>query len=321
MYLAIEIGGTKLQLAVGSGQDSSMVCLERALVNPDLAADGIRRQITELGRSLMEQHDIGAIGIGFGGPIDASKGVVIKSYQINGWDGFPIVQWCEDSLGRPTCLGNDSDLAGLGEALFGAGRGHRLVLYSNVGSGIGGSMVIDGHLFTGGSGGAAEIGHLRPGLAAETPEQTVESLASGWGMAAVARKWMAERAATSDRSVETGVADLLQRCGGDPHRLDGKILAAALADGNRLAQRVFGQGIQAYGWALAQAITLWGPHVVVVGGGAPRIGEQLYLSPLRAEIERYVMRPRVGTYEVVPAALGEEVVLHGALAIAASHEK
>jgi glucokinase len=76
--------------------------------------------------------------------------------------------------------------------------------------------------------------------------------------------------------------------------------------------------IEALGWGIAQAITLLAPEVVVVGGGVPQIGEVLYLGPLRAQVERFVFPPLLGSYQILPAALGEEVVVHGALALATS---
>ena len=313
MYLAIEIGGTKLQMGIGTGEGGPLSVLRRTTVEPTSGASGICRQITQLGAELIRECDVAAVGIGFGGPVDPSQGTVIKSHQIEGWEGFPLVSWAESSLGRPVCLGNDADMAGLGEALFGAGRDQRVVLYSNVGSGIGGALVLDGQLFLGGSGGAQEIGHLRPGLHADTAEHTVESLASGWGMTQAA---IASLQGISGVKEADAVSDLLKRCGGDTNRLNTKMLADAMASGNRLAVDVFQQGICAYGWALAQAITLTGPNVVVVGGGVALVGEKLYLIPLRREIERYVFPPRLGTYHVKGAELGEEVVLHGALALA-----
>ena len=182
MYLAIEIGGTKLQLAVGDAAGSPLEVVERRDVDPAQGAEGIRNQIAQVGPELIRDYDVAAVGIGFGGPVDAQQGRIIKSFQIDGWDGFVITDWAEQVMQRPAVLGNDSDLAGLGEARYGAGRGHRIVFYSNVGSGIGGALVTDGQLYTGGVGGAAEIGHLRPGIASDSDQQTVESISSGWGM-------------------------------------------------------------------------------------------------------------------------------------------
>jgi len=341
MFLGIEIGGTKLQLGVGCGDGGAPVALQRVDVEPQQGAEEILRQIERLGRPLIDQHAISAVGIGFGGPVDADAGRTIVSHQVDGWKDFHLVEWCRQTLGLPAVLGNDSDLAGLGEARFGGGRGHRVVFYSNVGSGIGGALVVDGQLYRGGSGVASEIGHLRPGLQSDHPDQTVESIASGWGIAATARarlfdpasfplrplaesthpgepESVRQRLIEREEADEEFAADLLERCNGEIDRLTTVTVGRAAKEGNRLARELLDHACQAYGWALAQMITLLAPNVVVVGGGVSLVGEQLWFVPLREQVDRYVFPPLRGSFQIVPAELGEEVVLHGALAIAAA---
>jgi glucokinase len=311
MLLGIEIGGTKLQLGVGRGDGPPLVELKRADVRVQDGAAGILRQIEDIGRDLIGRHAVRAIGLGFGGPVDAVAGRTVTSHQVEGWNDFPLAHWCREKLGLPAALCNDSDSAGLAEALFGAGKGSRIVFYNNVGSGIGGAFVIDGQLYLGCRGVASELGHLRPGPEADGPGNTVESIASGWGLAAAGRARLADHLDGPD------AADLLRRCGGQPERLSGKMLADAAAAGNEAAQAIFRRAIKTLGWALGQMITLLAPDVVVMGGGVPLCGEKLFMEPLRQEVDRYVFPPHRGTFRIVPAQLGEEVVVHGALAIAA----
>jgi len=209
-------------------------------------------------------------------------------------------------------LANDSDSAGLAEAIFGAGQGSRIVFYNNVGSGIGGAFIIGGRLYGGSRGVAAELGHLRPGPEAERPEQTIESVASGFAIAAAARAMVADKTTPDPFS-----KDLLQRCGGQVERLSGKMVAEAAGDGNEAAREIFDRAIRTLGWGIAQMITLVAPEVVVMGGGVPLVGETLFMDPLRRAVDRYVFPPLRNTYKIVPARLGEEVVVHGVLAIAA----
>ena len=233
----------------------------------------------------MAAHAPRAVGIGFGGPVDAAAGRTVKSHQVEGWDDFPLAQWCREILGLPARLSNDSDAAGLAEARFGAGRGRRVVFYMNVGSGIGGALVLDGQVYLGGQGIASELGHLRPGPQADRPEQTVESVASGFGLASRARVML--RQGPHDPKT----AALRGRCQGDPERLSGRMVVDAAAAGDPLAQEIFHRGLETLGWAIAQAITLVAPQVVVVGGGVPLAGEALFFAPLRREVARYVFPP------------------------------
>ena len=110
---------------------------------------------------------------------------------------------------------------------------------------------------------------------------------------------------------------MLGRCDGRPQQLTAKIVAEAALDGNSIAGDVFRHAVQVLGWALAQMINLLSPDVVVIGGGVSLAGETLLLAPLREEVGRYAFPPLDGTYRIVPAELGEAVVVHGALALAA----
>src|SRR5689334_16159190 len=109
MYLGIEIGGTKLQLGVGAGDGTPLAELLRFDIDPGLGAEGILTQIEAAGKQLLAAHSIAGVGIGFGGPVDAERGIVRKSHQIQGWNDFPLVEWCEDKLQRKTFLQNDCD--------------------------------------------------------------------------------------------------------------------------------------------------------------------------------------------------------------------
>src|SRR5438132_917244 len=164
MYIGIEIGGTKLQLGAGLG-DGVLRGLWRETIDVNAGPEGIRRQITRgipelLAQAGVERSHVRGIGIGFGGPVDDATHTVIKSHQIEGWDDFPVAKWIAEVTGFPAVLGNDSDVAGLAEALFGAGKGFSPVFYTNIGSGIGGALIIDGQIYRGSGRGAAEIGHL-----------------------------------------------------------------------------------------------------------------------------------------------------------------
>ena len=252
------------------------------------------------------------IGIGFGGPVDSGLGRVIKSHQVAGWDDVPLRAWCEEKLGVPTLLGNDCDCAALAEALFGAGQGSRTVFYVTVGTGIGGGLVIDGKLHGQGRPAVAEIGHLRPGLSADTPAATVESYASGPGIVAAAERLL-------EMSDDEAAKSELRHCGMESV-LTAKRLADLAAAGNSIAKSAVFQATCVLGWAIGQVITLTAADVVVVGGGVSLIGEERFFQPLRREVARYVFPPLVDAYRILPAALGEAVVVHGAIALAVTTE-
>ena len=311
-FLAIEIGGTKLQLGVGKGTGPPFTAFRRLDVDARRGAQGILEQIAQTGRQLFSEFPIRAIAFGFGGPINATTGIVTTSHQVEGWDNFPLAEWCTKAFGVPTYLGNDCDMAALAEARFGAGRSKRSVFYVTVGTGVGGGLVLDGLLFGSQRPAIAEIGHLRPGLDATESRQTVESLASGPGIEAAIRQALAAAAANDPQAVE-----LLERCQKDPQRLSAKIVAEEAAAGNRLAQAAIDRACRTLGWAIAQVITLLAVEVVIVGGGVSLAGEAIFFEPLRRYVRSYVFPPLRDSYEILAPSLGEEVVVHGALAMAA----
>jgi glucokinase len=340
MYLGIEIGGTKLQLGVGPG-DGTIVALERAGVDAASGATGIRQQILRLVPELLASADLGrsdirAVGIGFGGPVDAERGTIVRSHHIAGWHGVPLADWCRRELGWPAAVHNDADTAGLAEACFGAGRGYSPIFYITIGSGIGGGLIIDQRIYRGAGAGAAEIGHMQlppPGVLlspelelsdAALPRPIVESICSGWSigqrMQHVIATSLREHDSRDDPGVWAGVRrdaeQLLALAGGQIDRVTAKVVAQAAESGSELARRHLAATWRVLGWAVAQMITLLCPRRVVIGGGVAQMGEQRLLDPLRREISRYVFPPFASCYEVVPAALGEPVVVHGALRLA-----
>ena len=312
MFLGIEIGGTKLQLGVGDGRSAALVELVRHTVDADRGAAGIRAQIESSGRALCQKYHLQNVGIGFGGPVNKISGTTTKSHQIAGWESFPLASWCQERLQMQAVIGNDCDVAALAEARLGAGRGAGSVFYVTVGTGIGGGLVLNGQLHGDGRPAAAEIGHLRPGLPADHSGMTVESLASGPAIA------VAAKAATSSHSQQA--VDLLARVNGDRDKITAQVVAEAAASGNLLAREILASACQVLGWGIAQVITLIAPEVIVVGGGVSLMGEEIFFAPLRAEVSRYVFPPLADSYRIVPAMLGDLVVVHGALALAADAE-
>jgi glucokinase len=311
MFIGIEIGGTKLQLGLGAG-DGHLQALWRGTVESGAGGEGIRRQIVAAIPELLAKANVPAsllqgVGIGFGGPIDDQTCRVIKSHQISGWDDFPLADWLGQALQLPTFLGNDADVAGLAEATWGAGRGFNPVLYMTIGSGIGGGLILNGDILRGTGRGAAEIGHLKvrdPNRPGEL--DTLENVTSGWGIR--------NRARQQAQINHAAAKELIELAGG----ID-KITAQTvgeLARDNPFAAGILAHSHSALADAICAAIVLVCPQRVVIGGGVSLMGEELIFEPLRRLVAERVFTPFAGLTEIVPAQLGEEVVVHGALELA-----
>jgi glucokinase len=321
MFLGIEIGGTKLQLGLGRG-DGVLAGLWRGGVDVARGADGIREQIVHAVPQLLAQAGIDrgqlrGVGIGFGGPVDDATHTVIKSHQIDGWDDFPLADWISNLVGLPAALGNDADVAGLAEALFGAGKGFSPIFYITIGSGIGGGLIINGEIYRGRGRGAAEIGHLRVPfnnlLAVTGPPDpleidALENVSSGWAIERLMR-----------HIAENSPGDyfaLYSACGGEPSTLTMRHVAEALQYPLERLDMVFAVPLKALSEAICHVIALLCPSRIILGGGVALMGDQLLFEPLRKLVAERVFKPFADCYEIIPAALGEEVVVHGALALA-----
>jgi glucokinase len=312
MYIGVEIGGTKLQLGVGLG-DGVLRGLWRETVDVKAGPEGIRKQITRgipelLEKAGIERSSVKGIGIGFGGPVDDATHTVIKSHQIEGWDNFALADWMSEIAGMPAVLGNDSDVAGVAEALFGAGKGLNPIFYMNIGSGIGGALIIDEKIYRGCGRGAAEIGHLRLGF--EDPTLSLlplEEVASGWAIGRLARE-QAARAFDHD-------SELYRLVLGDPSRITAVQVGHAAARGDRLAGKVIDKALWFVASAICHMIALVCPRRIVLGGGVALMGETI-LQPVRQYVQLIVFKPFADCFDIVPAALGEDVVVQGALALA-----
>jgi glucokinase len=319
LLLGLEIGGTKLQLGLGNG-DGRLLAMERRTVDPGAGRQGILNQIESAIDPLLghvgAHHDrIAAAGIGFGGPVDARRGIVLQSHQIRGWEGFPLAEWARDHLGiRRVVLENDADTAGLGEARIGAGAGLTPVLYVTIGSGVGGGLIVDGEIYRGSGTGAMEIGHLRIGESgADDVPETLEAIASGWSIGNTARTTVEAHGLDHPE-----IQPLLRLASGVPAQIEAETVAKAVAQGDAFARALLHRATDAMGRALALAVTLLAPRRIILGGGVSLSRDQDWLIPISKTLDRHVFPPLRGTFDVCTASLGEQVVVHGALCLAAN---
>jgi glucokinase len=298
--LGIEIGGTKLQLFVA---DSAGEVLEkvRLIVAPNNGAAGIRAQIEATGEMLRDKYRLNAVAIAFGGPINWKTGQVARSHQIEGWSGFDLRRWAEELFPDAKILtDNDTNIAALGEALRGAGQGRSPVFYTNLGSGLGGGLILKGRIYHGMAPGEAEIGHVR----LDRSGATLESQCCGWAVDRRIRQ-------LNEKEPQGLLAQLCRgQTGGEARHL-----LEAIEQGDRAARGVLQETTETMAFALSHVVHLFHPEVIVVGGGLSLIGE-----PLRAGIEHALPQFLMEVFRPGPpvrlAGLGEDVVPIGALELA-----
>jgi glucokinase len=295
----VEIGGTKLQVVAG---DASGRILDRQRLAVDRSAggDGIRGQLSRVLPELIARHSPAAVGVGFGGPVDHRTGRICCSHQIAGWSEFDLGAWMAAQTGIPVHMDNDANVAALGEAVHGAGRGANPVFWINMGSGVGGGLVVNGRIYHGAVPGEAEIGHL----CLDKSGVRVEERCSGWAV---------------DRRIREAVAlhpgSPLASLAGDREGGEARALAPALAQGDELAHAILSELADNLAFALSHAVQLFHPEVIVLGGGVSLIGEPLRLAVASA-LPPYVMDSFQPGPRIALAGLGEDSVPVGALALA-----
>jgi len=300
--LGIEIGGTKLQLALGNslGQVEHRV---RFAVDRAAGAEGIRAQITAALPDLMARGIPAAIGVGYGGPVDWRTGKIACSHHIAGWSGFPLAEWLSECSGLPAFIENDANTAALGEALFGAGKDADPVLWMNSGSGVGGGLITEGRIYHGAPPGEVELGHLR----LERSGTITEDLCSGWTLDRMVR-------AAAAAEPKGRLSEALSKWPGEGG--EARALLPALEANDPLAQRILWEVADSMAYALSHAVHLLHPEVIVLGGGVALLGE-----PLRARVAFSLPPWLMEAFRPGPAirlaAHMEDAVLIGALAVAA----
>lgn len=306
VFIGIEIGGTKLQLVAGD-ETGAILDRRRLSVDPSGGGEGIRAQIAAVLPELVERHRPRAVAVGFGGPVDWRTGKIECSHQVAGWHGFGLGDWLRGLLpaGVPVYVDNDANVAALGEACFGAGRGLDPVFWINMGSGIGGGLVVSGSLYHGAIPGEAEIGHLR----LDRDGTILEQRCSGWAVDAKIRA----AAQREPSGVLAGLTRTLQRG-------EARVLAAAVAAGDPQAARILAEVAEDLAFALSHAVQLFHPQVIVMGGGLSLVGEPLR-GAVAAVLPRFVMDSFQPGPQVRLAGLGEDSVPVGALALAASRSR
>ncbi|MAG35440.1 MAG: hypothetical protein CL878_04225 [Dehalococcoidia bacterium] len=312
----VDIGGTH-QTAALATLDGRLVAAARCDLRAGGTADDVYRNVL----ALIEHVRAGAepqreetprlvrVGVGFGGPVDPRTGTIITSHHVPGWDRVPRGSLLAEALDTPVVVENDANAAALAEALIGAGRGADVVLYANIGTGIGGGVVIGGQLYRGETGQAGEIGHttVQPDGPACTCGRRgcLEALASG--------RTLDRRAQSLAADYRAGAA-VRAAAGDDGLAVSGKHLLVAAGRGDAAALAVIEEAAAALGFALGNAANLLNPGRIVIGGGVATAGEVL-LAPIRAATETYLL-PSLHLPQIVAAALGYEAGVAGALALA-----
>ena len=278
--LAIDIGGTKFSMAVFEGARMARRISRRT--DAEGGRQWMLEQISAMVREWRGGMEFGRCGIGFGGPVRFGDQRVALSTHVGGWNDFALTEWVATVAGAPAIMDNDANVGALGEALHGAGRGFSPLFYMTLSTGIGGGICEDGRIWRGADSYGGEIGHLT--IRPDGPECLC------------------------------GARGCFERmcCGLWLERDHGRTAEELMRDAAFVARYVVDLAL-----GLKAGIMLLNPARIVIGGGISKAGDRLF-TPLREELRRQVTAWSGARIDVVPAALGDDSVLYGALVLAGS---
>ena len=304
----VDLGGSQIRVAIS--RPSGEFVLRKARPTPAREGpEAILRALLATTREAISAAggQVSAISVAAPGPLDPKRGVIVAAPNLAGWVNVPLVDIMKGELGLPVLLGNDANLAALGEQAFGAARGHKDVIYLTISTGICGGVIVDGKLLIGSHGYGAELGHnsiMHDGPRCGCGNYgCIEALASGTAIARMAREAL-ER---GERSIIASIAE------GDPSRITARVVAEAAQAGDALAREIYRQAGYYLGVGIVNFLYTFDPTVVVLGGGVTKAGPLLF-DPVIETVRKRAPQAYWEHCAIVPAALGDDVGLMGALA-------
>jgi glucokinase len=310
--IGVEIGG-RGQRVVLATRAGAIIDSAHAIGHEPTAAqtiDSVCGMIEQLvGKRSVSIASLHGIGVAFGGPVDARRGITIRSHRIAGFEQLPLAGVIEDRFGIPTTIENDARAAALGEFTAGAGRGARDMVYFHLGTGVGGGVIIGGRLRHGASMTAGEFGHMvvstdgrdGPRCSCGKPGH-LEAFASEPAIIERMR-----------RRLSTAAPESTARWLVSPGVTLARIFESYEEDED--ARFVVDETVQVIGLAAANLVTALNPDAVVIGGYVAQSGSAL-TAAIRAKIRQYAFDAAARRVSVAAAQLGADAALTGAVALA-----
>ena len=304
MYIGIDIGGTKCAVILG---DEDLNIVKKVKFATTTCEETLERIFSEV--AALPRCD--GIGISCGGPLDEERGVILSPPNLPGWDEVHITEELEQRFGMPAALRNDANACAIAEHRFGAGKGSRNMVFLTFGTGLGAGLILNGRLYSGSSGMAGEVGHIR--LAENGPigygkRGSFEGFCSGGGIAQLGR-------AFAEKNLKCGIP--VSFCKGEEElsSITAKLLAEHANAGDADALSIFEECAERLGQGLAVLVDILNPDRIVIGSIYERC-ENLLAPKMNEVLSKEALSPSLGVCKVVPAALGDRIGDVAALSVA-----
>ena len=315
--ICLDVGGTKVLGAIFDEKREIVYRLKKKTTEGGASSENIEKVIISVVEEMIKasgikKNKIEAIASCAPGVIDQDGGIVVFTPNLP-WRDYDIRTPMEKKFGVPFYIGNDVNLGVLGEYKFGAAKGYKNVVGFFVGTGMGGGLILDGKLFTGNQFKAAEYGHMI--LDPEGPlcncgqRGCLEAFSSKKGMTAYIRQ-----------QVSRGRKSLMADQIGDGV-FRSKYLKKALAEKDPVTLEAVDRACHYLAVATGNMINTISPDIVVYGGGVIEAVGDIFLNKILAEVDRYCMPSIRSSVELKQAALGDDSVIYGCLAMIEDYNK
>lgn len=315
LHLGIDLGGTKVVLAVGD--DAGEPTASRRLATPqsgdwraDLSVLASEATLLLEEAGIDSPSELTRIGVSVPGPADPIEGVLLNPPNLLGWERVPIAAFLADALGTEIVIENDANAAALAEARFGAGQGVGDQVYLTMSTGVGAGVISNGHLVRGRFGAAGEAGHL---------PIVPDGARCACGLRGCLEAYVGGNA-WRDRLRREAPPDggAVELAGGDRAALLPEHVVGAALEGDDWARSAVRQWVEHLALGIVPLVMLLEPQRIILGTIAVAAGEELCFGPLRERLADRLWPQQSERIEIVPAALGATMPLRAGLAVAMS---
>lgn len=310
--IGVDLGGTKISCALATIAgivESKWTIPTEAHLGEKVVLDNIIdsiNKVMELGKVSIDE--IKAIGIGSPGPLDIEKGIVVTTPNLP-FKNFKLVEPIKKEFNVPVFLDNDANVAAIGEYMLGAAKGLKNMIYVTVSTGVGGGAVLDGKVYRGSTYNALEVGHMTLDPFGPTcgcgNNGCLEAMSSGTAIARRANEALRSKVETSLRKYETVTSY--------------EVFEEAKA-GDIVAKEIIDRALTYLGIGIANMITSFDPEIIIIGGGVSKAGDIVF-DKVKEVVNRRNFKTMAENCKIVPAGLGTNAGMLGAVALAMLESK
>lgn len=282
-YVGVDLGGTNIKVAVVN-ESCGILAEANRPTGAERGAEAVCDDIVLAMQEALQQiglrlEDVAGLGVGCPGTIDDETGAVRYANNL-GWRNFNMRAYLQAKTGLVAAMGNDANVAALGEVYAGSAKGAQSAVIITLGTGVGSGVILDGKILTGYTGAASEIGHtvIKDGgwLCTCGRLGCFESYSSATGLIRMTKEAI-------DREPNSGMARLAQQRG----EVNGLTSFDAMRQGCPAGTAVVKEYIHYLAVGIANVINIFYPEIISLSGGISKEGETL-LAPLREETCSYV---------------------------------